>query len=69
VLERVDGGLPERARSLTQLPEQARGGGGLQHALAPGGGPAVAIVISAAASVYPAARAARLSPTEALRTL
>jgi putative ABC transport system permease protein len=33
------------------------------------GGLAVAIVIAAAAGVYPAARAARLSPTEALRTL
>jgi putative ABC transport system permease protein len=33
------------------------------------GGLAVAVVIAAAAGLYPAARAARLSPTEALRTL
>jgi putative ABC transport system permease protein len=32
------------------------------------GGLAAAVVIGAAAGLYPAARAARLSPTDALRT-
>ena len=54
--------------AVTAIYAHLRGWGVLIPPLAIGGGIGAALVIGAIAGLYPAARAARMSPTEALRT-
>jgi putative ABC transport system permease protein len=54
--------------AVTAVYAQYRGWGVLIPPIAIGGGLVAAIVIGAVAGLYPAGRAARMSPTEALRT-
>jgi putative ABC transport system permease protein len=54
--------------AVTSAYASYRGWGVLIPPVALGGGFAAALVIGAVAGLYPAVRASRLSPTEALRT-
>jgi putative ABC transport system permease protein len=53
---------------VTGIYARIRGWDTLIPTIAPAGGMAAAVVIGALAGLYPAMRASRLSPTEALRT-